>query len=110
MKLNMMISPVNECSTSKAMKKRIEKKYTGMALIAGCLLCMLSQTASAADCRKTITDKIVGIEKSKLRLEFSRDSGALVRILNIQTDGEYFKASSVNGMPCMNRPRRKRSE
>jgi len=81
------------------MTKLFEKKYVVTLIMAVNLLCMFGKISFANDCQKIIADKKVGVENSKLCLEFSRDSGALVRIFNIETGGEYFKTSSAKGNP-----------
>jgi hypothetical protein len=81
------------------MPKLFERKYIVIFIMAVNLLCIFSKISFSNDCQKIVTDKRVGLENSKLRFEFSRDSGALVRLFNVETGGEYFKTLSTKGNP-----------
>jgi hypothetical protein len=55
--------------------------------------------SALSDVRKIDNDTRIGLENSRVRVEFSRETGALVRLFNRQTAGDYFKTDTSGDNP-----------
>ena len=79
------------------MKKQYREKWTLYSIIVAVTFCLHVNSSFGNECRNILTETTVGLENSKIALEFDRNSGTLVRIFNVETNGEYFKTSATKG-------------